>query len=280
MEWLAPLVAVVVMGCAAPVVRHRARARRRERLRDAEVFRLNHRAAAEDVTRFGEELMDLHVETMTTDLDPAMRADYQRALDAYEGAKAALTGASTAGDVTLTLRQLTDGRHAHACVLARRDGRDLPERRSPCFFDPAHGPASRDVTWAPPGGVERDIPVCFRDAERLAAGEVPAARKVRLGDRRVSWFAAGPAYQPWAAGWYDDLVRGGRYDAERLTMMFAPGLATTGRLDVVLGAGVWSDPGGWSVEDLGTGHDYGGLSPDVGGDLGGGLDPGGISGVG
>lgn len=279
MEWLAALVALLGIGGATPFLRRRAGTRRRERLRAAEVFRLNRHAAGEDVTRFGEELMDLHVETMTTDLDPAMREDYQRALDSYEDSKAALAAASTAEDVTLALRRLTDGRHAHACVLARRDGREPPQRRPPCFFDPSHGPASRDVTWAPPGGVERDIPVCFRDAERLAAGQVPAARMVRLGDRRVAWYAAGPAYQPWAAGWYDALVRDGRYDAERLTMMFVPGLAATGRLDMVLGAGAWSDPGGWSVDDLGVGHDPGD-GPSFGGDRGGGLDAGGDSGVG
>lgn len=268
------LLALLGIGAGTTFLRRRAGTRQRERLRSAEVFRLNGRAAAEDVTRFGEELMDLHVETMTTDLDTAMREDYQRALDSYEGAKEALAAASTAEDVTLVLRRLADGRHAHACVLARRDGREVPQRRTPCFFDPSHGPASRDVTWAPPGGVERDIPVCFRDAERLAAGEAPEVRLVRLGDRRVPWYAAGPAYQPWAAGWYHSLVREGTHPVDRLTVMFLPVLAAGG-LDAATGSAAWIDPGGWSVEDLGVGHEYGDVHHPGVGDLGGAFDGGG-----
>jgi hypothetical protein len=272
MEWLAALVAVAGLGAATPLLRRRSRSRRLDRLRTAEVFRLNRAVAGEDVTRFGEELMDLHVETLTTDLDEAMRRDYQQALDAYEDAKSALAAAATPDDVTQTVGRLADGRHHLACVLARRDHVALPERRPPCFFDPAHGPSSRDVTWAPPGGVERDIPVCFRDAERLAVGEAPQPRLVRLGDRRVAWYAAGPAYQPWATGWYSSLVRDGRFEADRLTMLFAPGLAV-GALDP-LASGGWSDPGGWTPSELGTGHDFGGHDPG-GFDLGGGFDGGG-----
>lgn len=247
------------------------------------------KVADEDVTRFGEELMDLHVETMTDDLDDAMRGDYQQALDAYEDAKTALGSAATAEDVTQTVRRLADGRHHLACVLARRDDVALPERRPPCFFDPAHGPSSRDVTWSPPGGVEREIPVCFRDAERLASGEAPRPRLVRLGDRHVAWYAAGPAYAPWASGWFDRLARDRGLEAERLTMMFAPGVALTslevGGLTGWSDAGWadhggWSDPGGWTPGELGTGHDYGGHDPGGGFDLGGGGFDGGGGGGG
>src|SRR5690606_1199497 len=142
-----------------------------------------------------------------------------------------------------------DGRFSHTCVLARRDGAPLPDRREPCFFDPAHGPATRDVTWAPPGGVERSIGVCFRDAERLAAGETPRPRLVRLGDRRVPWYAAGPAYEPWASGWYHRLVASDRMAADQLTTAFVS--------SATLGGPGWSDPGGWTPQDLGVGHDYG-----------------------
>lgn len=257
MEWILALAAVAGIGGATPLVRRRARSRRADRLRTAEVFRLNRHLADHDVTRFGEELMDLHLETMTTDLDPAMRESYQQALDSYEESKAALAATATPEDVTGVVRTLADGRFHLASVLARRDDAPLPERREPCFFDPGHGPASRDVTWTPPGGVEREIPVCFRDAERLAEGEAPQPRLVRLGDRHVAWYAAGPAYSPWATGWYDQLTRDGRYEAERLTMMFSPGVVVTGGYLATTGD-AWSDPGGWTQSDLGVGHDYGG----------------------
>ena len=155
MEWILALVAVAGIGSATPLVRRRARSRRTDRLRTAEVFRLNLRLADHDVTRFGEELMELHVETMTTDLDQTRGGSYQQALDSYEDAKALLAAAAAPEDVTGVVRTLADGRFHLASVLARRDDVALPQRREPCFFDPGHGPASPDAMWAPPGGVAR-----------------------------------------------------------------------------------------------------------------------------
>jgi hypothetical protein len=259
------------------VMGRRRRERHEQELAELDAFRLVRRAASEDVTVFGEELSALHFETLTTDLDDTMRQDYQRALDAYESAKQDLGRSTSTADITSVTRILADGRYSHACVLAARDGAERPERRPPCFFDPAHGPASRDVTWAPLGGVAREVPVCFRDAERLAAGEVPAARLVRLGSRHVPWFASGPLYTAWAGGWYAELIRDGRVDADRITMTYAggaaPGIGPHGAA-----AGVaWSDPGAWADGGMIGGHDFSGFGGDVGGagDFGGGGDGGG-----
>jgi hypothetical protein len=261
----------------------RRRRRHEDELTELDAFRHVRRAADEDVTRFGEELAELHLETLGSALDDAMRTDYQRALDAYEDAKAGLASATRATDVTGVTRTLADGRFAQACVLAALSGGERPQRRPPCFFDPAHGPASRDVEWAPPGGVPREVPVCFRDAERLAAGTQPETRLVRLGDRRVAWFASGPLYAAWAGGWYADLVEDGRVDAERLTMTYAGALpradaATSTSLGVA-----WSDPGAWDGGGMIDGHDYsgyGGAGWGGGPDGGGGMDGGGGDGGG
>ena len=119
--------------------------------------------------------------------------------------------------------QDTQGRPLRPGVRARAARRPTAAGATrPVLFDPAHGPATRDVAWAPPGGVEREIPVCFRDAQRLEAGERPEVRLVRLGNRQVPWFSSGPLYAPWASGWYDDAVRAGRFEADRLTMLYAP----------------------------------------------------------
>lgn len=144
----------------------------------------------EDVTVFGEQLTALHVETMTTQLSEEMREDYQRALDLYERAKAALHEADGATAVRAVEPILNEGRFSLACVLARRDGHDLPRRTDPCFFNPQHGPATTDVLWTPRGGVERLIPVCGTDARRLEVGETPDIRLVRVGDRYVNWYEA------------------------------------------------------------------------------------------
>jgi hypothetical protein len=261
----------------------RRKQRHDEELAERDAFRHVRRAADEDVTRFGEELTSLHLDTLATELDDAMRGDYQRALDAYEDAKAALSRAATAADVTGVTRTLADGRFAHACVLAAQAGDARPVRRPPCFFDPAHGPASRDVEWAPPGGVPREVPVCFRDAERLAAGDQPETRLVRLGDRRVAWYASGPLYTAWAGGWYAELVEEGRIEAERLTMAYAGTLPGTGGVQLPLAA-AWSDPGAWDGGGTIDGHDYTGYGGDGwgggAGDGGGGAGDGGGGGGG
>lgn len=259
--------------------------RRRERhereLAERDAFRHVRRAADEDVTRFGEELTRLHFDTLGADLDDRTRADYQRALDAYENAKAALARSDSAADVTRVVRTLADGRFSQACVLASHAGEARPERRPPCFFDPAHGPATRDVEWAPPAGVPREVPVCFRDAERLARGEQPDIRLVRLGNRRVPWFASGPMYAAWAGGWYAELVDAGRMEAERLTMTWTSGRLPGTGTQLPLAA-AWSDPGSWTEGGVIGGHDYTGYGGDSwgGGDFGGGGDGGGGGGDG
>ena len=82
-------------------------------------FRLSRRAADEDVTRLGEELTDLHFETLTDELDADMRADYQQALDSYEKAKS-LSAPPTREDVTQSTqhprgRPVRDGVRPRPC---------------------------------------------------------------------------------------------------------------------------------------------------------------------
>jgi hypothetical protein len=166
------------------------RARKERRLAALEEFRQARKLIDEDVTVFGEQLSDLHIETLTTELDRDMRADYQRALDLYEESKSALRDAEQLDAVLAIEKTLDDGRFRLACVLAARDGVEPPTRRDPCFFNPQHGPAATDVAWTPPGGVERKVPVCRSDANRLAQGEQPAIRLVRVGDRYVPWYEA------------------------------------------------------------------------------------------
>lgn len=161
--------------------------RRARRLAERDLFRQLRRLADEDVTVLGEQVAGLHLETMTTTLDADAQADYQRALETYDAAKRALAIADSTAELGVVNSLLDDGRFARACVLARRDGVDLPTRREPCFFNPQHGPAVTDMSWTPPGGVERPVPVCGADARRLEQGHDPDFRLVRVGDRYVPW---------------------------------------------------------------------------------------------
>ncbi len=156
----------------------------------------------EDVTALGVELQDLDLEMAGRQLDPGANADYQRALDAYESAKMASAALSSADEVKHVTEILEDGRYAMACVRARVEGKPLPTRRPPCFFDARHGLSVTDVAYTPPGGAERQVPACALDAERVRAGAEPDVRKVMVGSRRVPYWQGGRAYQPYAMGYY------------------------------------------------------------------------------
>ncbi|MBW5425118.1 hypothetical protein GKQ77_26760, partial [Streptomyces sp. BG9H] len=193
-------VVIVAGGVGAYAVIRRKKRRHEESQHEA--LRKLSVVVDEDITAFGEELDRLDFHPAEPGADDAMRADYERALDAYEKAKSAMAAATRPEDVRGVTQALEDGRFSLALLAARREGRPLPERRAPCFFDPRHGPSVEDVMWAPAGGPERAVPVCAADAARLADGQDPMARTVatEYGERRPYW-EAGPAYGPWAGGY-------------------------------------------------------------------------------
>ncbi|MGW5676201.1 hypothetical protein ACWEV4_14155 [Streptomyces sp. NPDC003860] len=156
----------------------------------------------EDITAYGEELDRLDFRPAEPGADDAMRADYERALDAYERAKSLMGSAERPSDVRAVTGELADGRFSLAVLDARRTGRELPERRPPCFFDPRHGPSVTDVDWMPAGGPTRQVPVCAADEARLADGLDPMARTVETETGRRPYWEAGPAYGPWAGGYF------------------------------------------------------------------------------
>src|SRR5204862_5391209 len=97
---------------------------------------------------------------------------------------------------------LESGRYHMAAAQALLGGRKLPERRPPCFFDPRHGPSTRDVEWAPPGGTARKVPACEADALAVESGAQPASRAVMTGGRTVPYWSAPPYFGPWAGGYF------------------------------------------------------------------------------
>jgi hypothetical protein len=197
------LVAIVVLGVLALVsARNRRSVEDGRRQVGAERLAEVKRAADDDVTEFGEELQRLDIDLAGRELDTATRQDYQRALDAYEDAKSSVDAVTAPDEVRHVTEILEDGRYAIACVHARVAGEPLPQRRSPCFFNPAHGPSVRDVTWSPDRGAARQVPACAADAERVEAGAEPDSRQVMVGAQRMPYWQAGPTYAPWAAGYF------------------------------------------------------------------------------
>ncbi|WP_058046212.1 hypothetical protein [Streptomyces roseifaciens] len=193
--------AIVVAGGAGAYALYRRNKRKREERERAELDALRV-VVDEDITAFGEELDRLDFHPSEPGADDAMRRDYEEALDAYEEAKSKMAAAARPEDVTAVTATLDKGRFALATLAARRSGAPLPERRMPCFFDPRHGPSVQDVEWAPPGGALRTVPACAADAARLAEGQEPLSRTVDTADGRQPYWNAGPAYAPWAGGYF------------------------------------------------------------------------------
>ena len=134
-----------------------------------------------------------------------MQQDYREPWMRTNNSKMSLDAVTKPDQIKHVTEILEDGRYAVACVKARIAGEPLPVKRPPCFFNPAHGPSSQDVEWAPPGGVLRSVPACPADAERVLAGADPYIRTVQVGAQRVPYWEA-DGLPPWAPG-YTTLAR-------------------------------------------------------------------------
>lgn len=265
---------VIVAGIVALAVF--ARRRRRER-RAKELADLKD-SVYEDVTRLGEDISALNLNVTDPRLDPAARDDYRRAMDSYDRAKAAAEGARGPEDMRQVTTALEDGRYYMTAVRARLSGQPVPERRAPCFFNPQHGPSVQDVSWAPPGGAPREVPACAADAQRVLSGYDPDTRLVTVGGHRRPYWDAGPAYAPYAGGYYSGFGGGnmlsGILIGTALGSMFGGGWGgggydagyAAGYDAGADGGGDWGDGGDGGGFDIGGG-DFGGFD---GGDFGGG----------
>ncbi|WP_062641809.1 hypothetical protein [Streptomyces maremycinicus] len=260
--------AVLVAGGAGAYTLVRRNRRRRAAEQRAALDRLRI-VVDEDITAFGEELDRLDFHPSEPGADDSMRADYARALDAYEQAKSLMAAAARPEDVRAVTEALEDGRFSLARLGARRAGQPLPERRPPCFFDPRHGPSVGDATWTPPGGATREVPVCAADATRLADGRDPVIREVDSDYGRRPYWEAGPAYGPWAGGYFGGGILPGLLVGTMLGgIMAAPSYASD------YGTGYGDFGGGYEGGDVSGADfdpgDFGGFGGGGGGDFGGG----------
>jgi hypothetical protein len=235
------------------------RSRRRRREQRAQVQELK-RIADGDLVALGDDVRAIDIDIEMPGVDPRARDDLGIALDRYERAEQAIARARTPRDFAPVSQALEESRFAMESAKARLAGKPPPERRPPCFFDPRHGPSTRDVMWSP-GGYEspRPVPACEADALRVESGDEPMTREVMLGGRRVPYYF-GPTWMgPYAGGWFGGFggLGGG----------FLGGLL----LGEMMGGGF----GGWG----GWGGGYGGGDPGMGdgggfGDFGGGFGGG------
>jgi hypothetical protein len=177
--------------------------RRRRRRREEEAqFAQARGVARDDVIALGEEIRALDLDMDMPDVDAEAKRHYGVAVDHYQLAEQALEGARQPEDLRSVSERLEEGRFEMEAARALLEARPVPERRPPCFFDPRHGPSVEDVEWAPPGGEPRSVPACAADAVRVKDGEDPAVRHVAVNGREVPYWQAGPAYGPFAGGFF------------------------------------------------------------------------------
>jgi hypothetical protein len=217
-------------------------------------------AASEDATSLANDIYDLELELTDPNADAEAGRYHEEAIAHYSRARRALERARRPQDLAEVTEALEEGRYAIACARARLAGRPLPEHRPPCFFNPTHGPSSRDVEWAPRGGSVRTVPACEADAQRVEAGDEPGVREVSVAGARRPYWDAPSAFGPWAGGYYGAFGGFGFLQG----MLFGSLLGGWGP---GFGAG-WIGGGTDDLHRGGLGGDFGG--GDFGGDFGGG----------
>jgi hypothetical protein len=234
-----------------------ARSRRRRRELAAQMDELR-RVARDDLVSLGDEVRAVDLDVEMPGAAPAAREDLGKALACYEEAERRFDAARTPADFGPVTSACEEGRYWMAAVRAQLAGESPPERRPPCFFDPRHGPSTRDVEWSPDGGAPRPVPACEADAQRVEAGRDPQAREIVLGGRSMPYWNAPSYFGPWAGGYFGGFGFGGFGG-------FLPGLLFGSMLGGGLGGGLLGAPLEW-----GAGGNDGGYGDFGGGDFGGG----------
>jgi hypothetical protein len=255
-SFLPILVAVGAGAFGFVLLRRRRRARQRR-----EALTTGKTVAQEDMLALADDIRALDLDVEMPDVDRDAKEHYGRSVEAYERADRAYDTARRPEDLAAVSSALEEGRYEMASAKARLEGREAPERRPPCFFDPRHGPSERNVMWSPPSGEPREVPACAADALRIEEGEEPEQREVLVGGQRTPYWGV-PGLMPYASGFYG-VFGGGLFPGFLLGSVFGGGLfagdaqADTGGGDYGgddLGGGDWGG-GDWGG---GGGGDFGG----------------------
>jgi hypothetical protein len=261
------VLALLLVGGGALIFGARRRRREREAERRRELEEVK-QVAQEDLVALGDDIRALDLDTSMPDADPEAVRHYTEAVDQYQKAATALDQARRVEDLAPVSAALEAGRYEMAATKAILEGRPVPERRAPCFFDPRHGPSVEDVEWAPPGGAPRMVPACAADAQRIHDGLEPESRQVLAGagGQMTPYWNAPGYYGPWAGGYFGGFPMGGLFTGLLLGSWLGGGWGWGG-YPVYVGGDGGGDAGGGG--DFGGG-DFGGGGDWGGGDFGGG----------
>jgi hypothetical protein len=251
---LLALLGIGAVGGGFALYRSRQRRREQER-RELEQVK---QTAQEDLIALGDDIRNLDIDVQLREEADEARQHHAAAVAAYERAGTALDRSRSPADIAAVSAALEEGRFEMATAKALLNGEEPPKRRPPCFFDTRHGPSVRDVTWAPPGGVPRQVPACAADALRVEQGQEPETRQVMVGDRSEPFYNAPGYYAPWYGGYFGGFGGGG--------------LLTGLLIGSALGGGFGGWGGGFGGYGAGydAGYEAGGDQGGDGGDFGGG----------
>jgi hypothetical protein len=257
---LALLALIVVPLVLVGLSRQRGRRREEEAAR-AELEEVKD-VARDDLVALGDDIRALDLDVELSGADARGRQHYDQAVARYTDAEQALDRVRRPEDVAAVTSALEEGRWAMAAAKAELAGDEPPERRPPCFFDPRHGPSVTEIEWAPPGGQPRAVPVCAADLQQIQDGIEPQAREVLAGGQMVPYWAAGPAYLPWAGGFFGGGLLPGLFIGSMLGGGFFGGFGNEAYAgDADFGGGDSSGPdlgdfGGGDFGDFGGGGDF------------------------
>jgi hypothetical protein len=218
-------------------------------------------SAQDDLVALGDDIRSLDVDIEMPSVSTETKQRYEQALEAYQRASDIFDRAKRPEDLAPVSETLEEGRYAMAYAKALLEGRQPPERRPPCFFDPRHGPSTEDVQWAPPGGAVRPVPACAADALRVNEGFQPHGRQVTVDGRPTDYWNAPRHYGPWAGGYFNGFGGGGLLSTLLVGSALGAGLG--------LGAGLVDDLFDGDGDGDGDGGDGGDGGWGDGGDGGG-----------
>jgi uncharacterized membrane protein YgcG len=119
-------------------------------------------------------------------------------LDAAEGGGVM----DTPSEVEDVVRRLADARYQLVVIDALRQGKPVPERTAPCFFDPRHGPSVGEHAFTPSGGAERNVPVCAKCRDQLDIGQEPEVRTLAQGRLVKAYWDWGRYSRPYVNGYW------------------------------------------------------------------------------
>ncbi len=109
-------------------------------------------ALTDQVRRFTEhDVTALTEQIRRVGAPPEATEELDHARECERRANDALANARHPADVQAATAAVAEGFYAVQCAQAAVEGRQPPEQRRPCYFDPAHGLSVVDVDWAPAG---------------------------------------------------------------------------------------------------------------------------------